>query len=115
VVFGVVLVNAGDTPATLVEAELLGRVPASAAEVTDVRVHEGGPVEAGPWPNGRTHDAAPLTGYELAPGAEVAVLLVVRVHETGTWTWRAVAVDYVSADGERHQITSQRALRITPG
>lgn len=114
IVFGTtVLVNEGDTPATLIEAELVGEVPASAVEVVDARVHEGA-VAAGPWPNDHSHDAVPLDGYELAPGAEVAVLLVLEVHEAGRWTWPKVAVDYTSADGERHQITCRHGLRIGP-
>jgi hypothetical protein len=120
VVFGATYVqNTGDAPATLLAAELDGDVPDDSAEVVEVRAldpaeQDGELIGAGPWPfEDYAKVSEPLDGYRLPAGAEAELLLVVKVHRTGTWHWPRTRVTYRS-DGESFEDSTTFGFRVCP-
>lgn len=114
-----VLVNRGDETVTLVSARAEGaEIPPSAAEVTrtlvyDYLKYENGMLGAGLWPEEEYGSlAVPLEGYELAPGEEVSIMLVVKLNRRGRWTWPTTTVVFATPDGKRHRTSVDHGVQV---
>lgn len=112
------LKNTGDSPLTLEAVHLVGDVPASAAEVVEIRTRDyalGNHLGGSPtWPLPRyERESEVLDHYELAPGEVVKMIVVVRVKKTGVWHWTNTEFIYAS-DGDRYLAEADFGYDICP-
>lgn len=120
VVYGATTVrNAGQVAATLRSAHLVGDVDSAAAAISAVRVMDlSGTahdlVGAALWPfEDFQARSEPLAGFELLPGREAELLIIVDVAETGDWHWPTTAVDY-EVQGTEYRDEAPFGFHICP-
>lgn len=120
VVYGATTIrNAGAASATLRAAQLVGDVDPSAATISSMRVvdlsgaaHD--LVGAAQWPYEDFRERSlPLEDFELLPGHEAEVLIVVDVVKTGDWLWPATALTY-EVDGKDFRTEAPFGFHICP-